>query len=338
MWPIVGAFTAAIVLALLWSAAQTPIYASSARVLINQSTSTEIFDPASGATTNSTFADRQAGTAVELIESQLVDLEAEARLGFEADISARSEARADIVVVRATDPDPARAQLVSQTYADAYLDIRRNEFTQERLRTAEDLLVRIAELDTEIAGLGENDTTRQQALRDDLADSYDRLVISANLGNNGSARIIDNAERPEDPISPRVNRNLILGGVLGLMIGAAGALLLENLDNSISSRQVIEQLTPGVPALAAIPVLKDSSEVVSLDNPEGLESEVFRTLRASIEFAAIDAPITVIQVTSAGASAGKTTVAANLAVVMAQAGQRVAVVDGDLWTFRTSRQ
>jgi len=295
-WIVVSAFIGALVLALLYSALQTPLYRSSARIQINQNTANNIFDPVTGVSRN----DRAATNEVELIKSQLVRTEAELRLGYPAGISARAETRADFVVVSAVNADAGRAQSIAQTYAEAYLDVRTNEFIEGRLQTADKLLERIQEIDAEIAAIGpEGNAVRQQALRDNLAD-------------------------------PRANRNLTLGGILGLVIGAGGALLIESLDRTIKSRQIIEGLTPGVPALASIPTVKSEHAVISLAHPEGLESEVFRTLRAGIEFASIDRRIQVIQVTSPGPSAGKTTVAANLAVVMAQAGQKVAVVDADL--------
>jgi len=326
-WIVVSAFIGALVLALLYSALQTPLYRSSARIQINQNTANNIFDPVTGVSRN----DRAATNEVELIKSQLVRTEAELRLGYPAGISARAETRADFVVVSAVNADAGRAQSIAQTYAEAYLDVRTNEFIEGRLQTADKLLERIQEIDAEIAAIGpEGNAVRQQALRDNLADSYDQLTITAGLGNAGSARITDPAGLPGAPFSPRANRNLTLGGILGLVIGAGGALLIESLDRTIKSRQIIEGLTPGVPALASIPTVKSEHAVISLAHPEGLESEVFRTLRAGIEFASIDRRIQVIQVTSPGPSAGKTTVAANLAVVMAQAGQKVAVVDADL--------
>jgi len=328
---VVACFVATLVAAFLWSALQTPMYRSSANILINQNTANDIFDPVTGVSN----ADRVATNEVKLLESQLVRDEAEDRLGFEADISARAETRADFVVVSAVDADAARAQTVAQTYAESYLDVRRSEFVAERLETAEKLLDRIREIEAEIdqkieAQGADANTIREQSLRDDLADSYDRLTITADLGNNGSARIIDDAEVAGAPFSPRTNRNLMLGGVLGLMLGAACALLLETLDRSIKSRDALEDLTPGLPALAIIPAIKSEDDVVSLANPDGSDTEVFRLLRAGIEFSSVDKRLQVIQVTSAGPSAGKTTVAANLAVVMAQSGQRVAVIDADL--------
>lgn len=326
-WVVIAAFIGALVLALLWSALQTPMYQSSARILINQNTSNDIFDPVTGAVRN----DRAATNEVALLQSELVRTEAQARLGFRAGISARADTRADVLTVTATNRDAAVAQTIAQTFAESYLDVRRNEFIAERLETAEKLLGRIQELDAEIAALGPaGNSLRQQALRDNLANSYDELTIAADLANSNSFRIIDNARLPGAPFTPRSNRNLLLGGVLGLMVGAGAALLLESLDTSIKSRAIIEGLTPGLPSLASIPSVKTEHAVIALAHPEGLESEVFRTLRAGIEFASVDRPLQVIQVTSPGPSAGKTTVAANLAVVMAQAGQKVAVVDADL--------
>jgi len=332
--PVVAAcFAATLFAAFLWSALQTPMYRSSVNILINQNTSNDILDPVTGVSSNS--ADRVATNEVKLLESQLVRREAESRLGFEADISARAESRADFVVVTAIDADALQAQAVAQTYAESYVDVRRDEFSAERLDTAEGLLESIRVIDEEIeaiieAGGSASDITREQLRRDDLADIYNRLTITAGLGNTGRARIIDDAEIADEPFSPQPTRNMILGGILGLMLGAASALLLEKLDRSLKSRSALEAITPGLQTLAVIPNMKHEDALVSLANPEGTDSEVFRLLRAGIEFASVDKPLQVIQVTSPGAAAGKTTVAANLALVMAQSGQRVAVIDADL--------
>jgi capsular exopolysaccharide synthesis family protein len=69
---------------------------------------------------------------------------------------------------------------------------------------------------------------------------------------------------------------------------------------------------------------------VTLEHPRSVESEVFRVLRTNIQFASIDKPVRTMVVTSAGPREGKSFTAANLAVVLAQAGQRVILVDTDL--------
>ena len=159
--------------------------------------------------------------------------------------------------------------------------MRREQYVAERVDVAEQLLERISQIDDEIADAGSEDAARLQVLRDGLADQYDRLNISADLASNASARVIDEANLPAAAFSPQVARNLVLGGVLGLILGVGAALLLESLDRSVRSREVIEATTPGVPSLAVVPVLRSGSDMVTLTNPGGVESEVFGTLRAA---------------------------------------------------------
>ncbi|MEM9519234.1 MAG: polysaccharide biosynthesis tyrosine autokinase [Actinomycetota bacterium] len=328
LWLIVVCFVAVVALAAVFSALQTPMFRSTARVLVNQSSAAEIFE--SQVTQNNSFADRLAANEVALIESQLVDDVAEERLGFEAEVSASAQSQADVLSISAEDADPVVAQQIAQTYVEAYLDVRLQQYVNERIQVAEQLLDRIGRVDEQIAQASEDDAARLQELRDGLADQYDQLNISAELAEASGARVIDAADLPEAAFAPQTARNVALGGVLGLLLGIGLALLVEALDRSVRSRDALEASTPGVPSLAAIPSLRSTDGAVTLSHPNGSESESFRTLRAAIEFAAIDDAVTVLQVTSAGAAAGKTTVASNLAVAMAQAGQVVALVDADL--------
>jgi non-specific protein-tyrosine kinase len=71
-------------------------------------------------------------------------------------------------------------------------------------------------------------------------------------------------------------------------------------------------------------------ELVTLSEPRSPVSEAYRTLRTNLDFAGLDRPLKTVAVTSAGVGEGKTTTLANLAVVSAQAGRRVIVVDADL--------
>jgi non-specific protein-tyrosine kinase len=98
----------------------------------------------------------------------------------------------------------------------------------------------------------------------------------------------------------------------------------------VRSRDVLEAITPGVPSLARIPSFKWTPEAIALSRPLAPESEAFRRLRAALEAASIDQQGAVVLVTSASTKDGKTTVAANLAVVLAQSGRSVALVDADL--------
>ena len=325
---VVGLFVAMVSLAAMWSWSATPMYRSTARVLLNQADASEIFE--SQSVQNSSFADRLAANEVALIESQLVADVAESRLGFEAEVSASTQSQADVVSVSAEDADSERAQRITQTFVQAYLDVRLQQYVNERVEVAEQLLERLASIDAQIATASFDDADRLQELRDGLATQYDQLNISADLGTSSGARVIDEADLPETPFAPQTARNLALGGVLGLILGVGAALLLESLDRSVRSRDVLEATTPGTPVLATIPSVRRTPEVITLSEPSGAESEAFRTLRAALEFASVDREVKVVQVTSASSAAGKTTTAANLAVALAQAGRAVALVDADL--------
>lgn len=331
LWLILLCGALAVVAAFLLSVFQTPLYKSTASILINQNTANDIYDPVTGVSVNQ--ADRAAANEVRLLRSELVRNEANDILGFRAEIDAAVEGRLDVVVVTAIDPEPATAQRVAQTYAETYLDVRRDQFISERLQTATKLQDTISAFDDEIAQLiaqdgSDADIRRQQNLRDDLADSFDRLTITAELGNTGSARIIDSANSPDTPFSPRTTRNIVLAAFVGLAFGVGLAFLLEGLDSSIRGRRELEELTSGTPILGVIPTLKSKEALVALG--DGPESEVFRTFRAGLEFATMGAPMQIFQITSPAASAGKTTVAANLGVVLARTGKKVVIVDADL--------
>ena len=125
-WVVAAIFALTLIAAVLYSALQTPLYRSTARVLINQASAAEIFD--SQSTQNTSFADRVAANEVALIESQLVDDVAQGRLGFLASVNASAQTRADVISISAVDPDPVVAQQISQTYAESYLNVRRDQY------------------------------------------------------------------------------------------------------------------------------------------------------------------------------------------------------------------
>ena len=325
---VVVVFVAAISSVAAWSLSSTPMYRSTARVLLDQAEASDRFE--SGWLLNSEFADRLAANEVALIESQLVDDVAESRLGFEAEVSASGGNEVDVVSVSAEATEPERAQLVVRTYVEAYLDVRLQLYMDGRVEVAEQLVERIASIEDQIDSASPQDADRLQELRDGLAIQYDQLNISSDLGTSWGSQIIDQPDLPETPFAPQIMRNLILGGVLGLILGVGAGLMQESLDQSVRSRDALEVATPGVPSLARIPSFQWTPEVATLSRPVAPESEAFRRLRAALEFASIDQQGAVVLVTSASVRDGKTTVAANLAVVLAQAGRAVALVDADL--------
>ena len=134
-------------------------------------------------------------------------------------------------------------------------------------------------------------------------------------------------------VQPKTVRNTVLGLLLGVVLGFGLAFLREALDTQVrSTDEVAEWL--GLPLLARLPrppaELRRHNRLVSVSDPDGVAAEGFKVMRANVDFARMEAEATTILVTSARDGEGKSTTVANLAVVLARAGQRVILVDLDL--------
>ncbi|AJK69399.1 polysaccharide biosynthesis tyrosine autokinase [Corynebacterium marinum] len=140
-----------------------------------------------------------------------------------------------------------------------------------------------------------------------------------------------NALVPGSPVSPNVLINLALGLLVGLAVGYGIAILRTVLDRRIHSAQDIEQITDK-PLLGRIiddPNVEKNRIIVN-SQPHSPRAESFRALRTNLQFLNVGSKGRVFVVTSPSPSEGKTTTSLNLAYALAQAGSRVAVVEGDL--------
>ncbi len=173
--------------------------------------------------------------------------------------------------------------------------------------------------------------TRLESLRSTYA-----FLLSYSAGSIPNAlTIVERAYPPTEPTSPRPVFNAVLAAVLAVLIGIGIAFAFEQLDDTLKKPEDIDAVL-GLPTLAQVPQLRRPRDghlvygLVALLTPRSTAAESFRTLRTNIEFSSVDEPIRSILVTSAGAAEGKTMVAANLAVVLAESGKTVLLVDADL--------
>jgi capsular exopolysaccharide synthesis family protein len=167
---------------------------------------------------------------------------------------------------------------------------------------------------------------------------YQTLLQRANeTGVSGelrtsNVRIVDSAETPASPVSPRRGLNILMGLLGGTLFGVGLAFLFEYLDNRVKTPEEIER-DLGLPSLGLIPMtagIAGKANPLISDGAPAPFAEAFRALRTSILFSAADGGPRSIVVTSTGPSEGKTMVAGNVAIALAQTGQRVLLVDADM--------
>ncbi len=138
--------------------------------------------------------------------------------------------------------------------------------------------------------------------------------------------IINRAEKPTAPSSPRVPLNMAIGVAIGMLVGVGLAFFIEYLDTSVKTMDDVETML-GVPVLAIVPKNIKLLHKQPTDVPD---AEAYRILRTNIEFNRKSADANTISMVSGGPGEGKSTTLCNLAFTCAQGGYSVLIVDADL--------
>ncbi|MET0928239.1 MAG: polysaccharide biosynthesis tyrosine autokinase [Aeromicrobium sp.] len=143
------------------------------------------------------------------------------------------------------------------------------------------------------------------------------------------ARVVGPPSISQTPVSPNVPLNLTVGFMLSLFIGIAGSVLRDLLDRTVKSRTDAEELT-GTAVLATLPFDRQVKRHALSTEGHGALAEAFRVLRTNLQFTNLDAKVESILVSSAVPDEGKTLVATNLAMSIAQSGRSVLLIDADM--------
>lgn len=190
--------------------------------------------------------------------------------------------------------------------------------------------------ETQVIEVSVTDTSPEQAARiaTGIVEEFP-LYIQDEVDSRIAAQVevADPAQVPTAPFAPRVQLMTLLGAVLGLLGGVGLIALLEFMDNTVKPDVDFQELAHA-PVLATVANLTKlhpgGGQVYSITQPRSSAAESLRLLRTNLEFAAASGDIRRLVITSPGPGDGKSTVAANLGVVMAQAGLTTVVIDADL--------
>ena len=179
-------------------------------------------------------------------------------------------------------------------------------------------------------GVLERDVESSKQIYQSLLQRAKETGVSGAL-KTSNIRIVDLADVSSDPVSPRRMINLLVGLLGGILCGVGVAFFFEYMDNRIKTPEEL-QTQLGLPSMGIIPKLTGEHAGDPLINgsvPQNF-AEAFRGLRTNVLFSFADGGSRSVVVTSTGPGEGKTTVACNLALGMAMAGQRVLLIDADM--------
>lgn len=316
------------ILAVALSLAQTKQYTSTASLLFRDNGAANSVFGSETVSLSGIDADREAATNLELVGLKTVSIRTARSLhgDLTADdvasaVQIEAQGQSDVVLVKATDPSPAESSAIANEFAQQFIDFRATA-DRSRLEKAKRLAER------EYARL----TPEAQAgpRGDQLSRGAERLGILASL-QTGNAELVQSAEVPTSPSSPKPLRNGVIGGFIGLLLGIGLAFLLERLNRQIREPDEAQEIFE-LPVLGTVP----ESKAIGEGSPdEGLsplpfgEEEAFRMLRASLRYFSVDHEIRTLLITSSAAQAGKSTVAWNLARVAAKTSS-VVILETDL--------
>jgi capsular exopolysaccharide synthesis family protein len=194
------------------------------------------------------------------------------------------------------------------------------------------------ESDTVLLRVMFTDTDQNRALKitETLAAKFVELVQKVETPTDSKAvpvklEVVSGPRVSSDPVSPQPTRNLVIGGLLGLLLGVALAVLRGLADVRMRDATALQRVT-GSPLLGQIPFEAGarSAPLIVGEAASSARAEAVRKLRTNLRFVDVHEPARVIAVTSALQGEGKTTLSCNVAIALAEAGWRVLLIDADL--------
>jgi len=182
-----------------------------------------------------------------------------------------------------------------------------------------------------------SEVSRQRKLFDLVVERLHEVNLTGDYAKT-NVELADAAQTPKEAVSPRKGRAAVLSVLLGLFLGLGLAFVAEYLDDTVKTPEDLESKA-GLAVLGFVPAISARSGPagngfghrgrISIVEPASSVTEAYRGIRTSLFFSAPAEETRVLVVTSGSAGDGKTTTAANLAIVIGQSGQRVLLIDAD---------
>ena len=355
LWLLVLAGLLAGVAAYVTSSLTTPIYSSTATILINEART------ASSATYQDILtSERVARTYAELMTRQPMLAEVAFQLGLDpetfgkqiTDISVTPVRDTQLVRITVEDDSPELAAGVANALPAVFIEENGRLQTERYASSKENLQTQLETLDADInrtqteldqllvlannTDQGEisrlrNTLTQYQASYANLLQSFEALRLTE-AQSVDTITVVEPAQIPENPVRPRTLLNTLLAAIVGLMLATGAVFLIEFLDDTVKTPEDLTNIlrVTWLGAIARMTGADSVESMVTVNEPRHPTSEAYRSLRTNLQFSSIDKDLRTMAVTSANPGEGKTTTSVNLAIVMAQAGFSVALVDADM--------
>jgi capsular exopolysaccharide synthesis family protein len=338
-WIVLVMVATTTTVALLYSYHQTPMYTSSAEVVVLPPR----FDPSQPSAAfgiiniNTEQQVASSGPVAQVASTHL------AALGLQpGDMSVTPITDTEALVFTASSSNPASAQATADAYANAYLGLRRDSVFSDLEDVRRRYETRIAAIDKEAGEIArsistiQDDaqrgilTTRYGALLTERATLVEKLNGLVSPDNVRVGEVVQSAPFPSSPANRSHIKDGSLGLIVGLALGIGMAFFRDRLDERVRGRQELE-LHSGAPVLALIPhVSRMDGSLTMVRHPASEAAEAYRALRVRLMQAAARHRFKTVLVTSSLPSEGKTSTVANLGVALAQEDRRVVLLSADL--------
>jgi non-specific protein-tyrosine kinase len=326
-----------------------PVYQATSTLIVNEAPGTQTYDVSAVM-----VSQRLIQTYTEMMTKKPVLREVISNLdlntgpdGLSGKITIQQVGDTPLISVKVEDTNPYRAAEIANEIGTVFAEQNQARQEERYASTKESLQAQLEKtqeqidaVETALLQLSEEPEDQPERNRLDLILTQYRQTYAETLQSYEQVRMkeaealsnvipVEMADAPTSPIRPNTLKNTAMGGVVGAMLAVGIIYLIEVLDDTIHGSDEIDRYL-GLPVLGVIRKIDGSQAVIAAIKPRSPASEDFRSLRTNIQFASVDYPLRSILITSPTPEDGKTVIATNLSIILAQGGQQVALIDADL--------